>query len=246
MELYSELIKDYDKKLKEIIVENTDLKQFLAKIFTDLERFVYNFENKSCEESEEKFHELINLPYEDVYKTLNKEFESKIKLLDFLIRNQNTIERIDLSISSINSLNETLNKENNKTQILNETNEFLLNKKSDLNKNLKAFDSKPFISNTSSMSSSSLSSTASNDSNSRLNSQIIGDLNLNDEKTKLALEKKHFYEEKLKLEQESIVFRKIAIELDKQKKQFQNEQESYFKSKLFSSFIVNKPNNSSE
>ena len=38
LELYTELIKDYDLKTKELTIENTDLKSFLALVYSNLHK----------------------------------------------------------------------------------------------------------------------------------------------------------------------------------------------------------------
>ena len=79
--------------------------------------------------------------------------------------------------------------------------------------------------------SSQIQSTTQNNPNDLTVNEI---LILNEEKAKLAKEKKLFFEQKLKLEKDSIIFRKLTNELNYSKKEFEKEQENFYESKLFS------------
>lgn len=272
LDLYTELIKDYDRKTKELIVENNDLRSFISGVYLDLSKSSNrnkNDESYACFENENSFisdtienadltEQIIKLPFENIQAMLCKEFKSKI---DSIVRekelNSNfTISTIDSAVTSNN--NDLLN-----TTITIEHKSDYLNDSFDLNQDEKILDSQnEFMKSKSlplSMSSSSSSSSPSSNSPLADNYHQNSDNNksqkpdeeyekelkmINLEKNKLAKEKKLFYEQKLKFEKEANMCRKISNELSNAKKAFAEEQENYYQSKLYSSF-VSQPNKNS-
>ncbi len=117
------MIKDYDFKTKELTIENTDLKSFIANIYSNLSK-ASNL--NSIEVDNEPFLvDITRLPFENTYSKLNKEIEQKFKILNELIttgkRNEqqsasnasndkqlNTLRQAtaNLTISSINSVDD--------------------------------------------------------------------------------------------------------------------------------------------
>jgi hypothetical protein len=110
--MYSELIKDYDKKLKLIIIENNDLKSYMVKMLSDIDLVLSQSSKSELGDSETKYQDLIQLPFDEIFKTLHQEFESKVKMLDHMLKSQSDTlsPRNDVTKSSINSLSEALNK----------------------------------------------------------------------------------------------------------------------------------------
>ena len=146
IELYTELIKDYDFKTKELTIENTDLKSFIASMYKNLNKSS-NLARKnpnSADESEAFLLEITRLPFENTFSKLNKEIEQKFKTVNELIvgRNyQQTLSNVSDSqlsasrkvapnstISSINSIDDDFYTEirtrkftHNKDDLLNAT-----------------------------------------------------------------------------------------------------------------------------
>lgn len=72
--------------MKEVIVENNDLKIFLENIYSSLKKLpgcsqsdtTINDESND-ENNNESFNKLVQLPFDNVYSKLNKMFQNKIK-----------------------------------------------------------------------------------------------------------------------------------------------------------------------
>ncbi|RNA05821.1 afadin- and alpha-actinin-binding isoform X1 [Brachionus plicatilis] len=163
LEMYSELIKDYDKKLKQIIIENNDLKTFISRLLSELDELILSPVNKNCDNSIESMdssnhQKLINCPFDEIFQNLNEEIQSKIKILKIVFKNNcdSLIPRDNVTISSIESLSEILNK------TLNNSDEKGCEKS--VNKTKVEFNQSKLMLNNTSISSSSLSSTTSSDS----------------------------------------------------------------------------------
>lgn len=306
IDLYTELIKDYDRKHKELIIENTDLKTFIADLLSNLNHSLKNNSNEvdasfnqsagnasrlnlddNCEGTDVDralCDEIVRLPFDNTFKKVNSEFEKKLELIKNRIQDcsKDPIEIVNgnmanITISSINSFSTTKNHDTvNCDEILNTT--FTIEEPSNKNTDKKGgyFFDKTISSSTSSSSASppsmsllsehlekiqnSNKSSRSNVSNfmsrfqvepketeKQSSNEIESSYNeectikselrkLKNDRNKLANEKKYFYEQKLKLDDETNVFRKISTELNKQKKDFEEEQEKYYQAKLFSSF----------
>lgn len=251
LDLYTELIKDYDRKTKELIMENSDLRSFISNVYSDLSKSVNNNktnETHISESNESTFQvdndeshldmseQIMQLPFDNIHEKLTREFKSK---LDFVNSNL-TLSTIN-SISTANTTNDLMNttitieKDDTNTP---GTNEFI-----------NSFKTKNTPLSTSSSSSSSSPSSISpltdhyqqdkqDHETNQHNANLLDEIKLiNDEKLKLAREKKLFYEQKLKLEKEANLCRKISADLSNTKKQFDEEQENFYQSKLFSSFV---------
>lgn len=277
LDLYTELIKDYDRKTKELIVENSDLRSFISGVYSDLSKSLNrngNEESNACYENENSFiseplehddltEQIIKLPFENIQAKLSKEFKSKF---DSIAREKDP--NSNLTISTIDSVTTTTTNNNDllNTTITIEHKSDYLNDSFDLNLNQdekmlasqnEFMKSKSIpLSSYSSSSSSSPSSTSpladNYEQNSDYNNQqkeseetIKKEMQmLNLEKIKLFKEKKLFYEQKIKFENEASMCRKISNELNIAKKAFEEEQENYYQSKLYSSF-VSQPNKKS-
>lgn len=122
LELYSELIKDYDRKIKELTIENAELKNFIGDIHSNVTE-TYNLKSgaKNGAELSEKFlNEIVQYPFENIYSKLNKDFQTKLKSINETLaensssnvnNNVSSADQYDLdnsmSISSINSVSES-------------------------------------------------------------------------------------------------------------------------------------------
>ena len=233
MDLYIELIKDYDRKTRELITESNDLKSFILNIFMGLENTANEFisnnklqnneneANMSSESSENSrnsdsdVEEMIKLPFDSIYKKLNAKFVDKFKLISLNSKsNYSTslgneenchLTEENLTISTINNLSETKSSVcMNNTYIL---------ERSNLGNTIRE-------SKHSSITSSSQSSFASNDDGSLKKENFIGSIDeelsaIFSEKAKLSAEKKLFYEQKVKFEQEMKMHRLMSNSLEK-------------------------------
>lgn len=287
IELYSELIKDYDRKNKELIIENTELKTCLSDTFFNLAKSLKvaekdNHETANAETSVNSSKcynqddetdpdrlladEVARQPFDNVYSKLNKQFQAKFELIkdksQKCLEQENSIHTLNsninnLTISSINSYSTKILETTNDEEILNAT--FTID---DTEKHSKKSNNYFMDKNVSSSTSSSSASPPSMSlltehlekihnsnkahspgkakkgfvKNCEENSLFSEQTTLQTERKKLALEKKHFYEQKLKLEQEATACHKISNELAKKQNDFQDEQEKYYQAKLFSSF----------
>ena len=103
IDLYTELIKDYDRKHKELIIENTDLKTFIADLLSNLNHSLKNNSNEvdaSFNQSagnasrlnlDDNYEgtdvdralcdEIVRLPFDNTFKKVNSEFEKKLELI---------------------------------------------------------------------------------------------------------------------------------------------------------------------
>ena len=103
IDLYTELIKDYDRKHKELIIENTDLKTFIADLLSNLNHSLKNNSNEvdasfnqsagnasrlnlddNCEGTDVDralCDEIVRLPFDNTFKKVNSEFEKKLELI---------------------------------------------------------------------------------------------------------------------------------------------------------------------
>lgn len=79
--MYSELIKDYDFKMKQLIIENTDLKHFISGVYTNLSEKLHK---SNGEEDEELNDVLIRHSFESICSKLNQLFRNKYNLIDEL------------------------------------------------------------------------------------------------------------------------------------------------------------------
>lgn len=232
-------------------MENSDLRSFISNVYSDLSKSVNNNktnETHISESNESTFQvdndeshldmseQIMQLPFDNIHEKLTREFKSK---LDFVNSNL-TLSTIN-SISTANTTNDLMNttitieKDDTNTP---GTNEFI-----------NSFKTKNTPLSTSSSSSSSSPSSISpltdhyqqdkqDHETNQHNANLLDEIKLiNDEKLKLAREKKLFYEQKLKLEKEANLCRKISADLSNTKKQFDEEQENFYQSKLFSSFV---------
>jgi len=97
IELYGELIKDYDRKNKELIVENNDIKAFLAEVYTNLSKSLSDssrpqhspersetsmnlskFEEDDCSDVDRCLaEEIVHHPFDNIFAKLSKEFKKK-------------------------------------------------------------------------------------------------------------------------------------------------------------------------
>ena len=66
LELYTELIKDYDFKTKELTIENTDLKSFIANIYSNLSK-ASNLNRKDNKAMREKIGIILIEQFDKVY-----------------------------------------------------------------------------------------------------------------------------------------------------------------------------------
>jgi hypothetical protein len=228
LESYIELIKDYDRKTKELMLEANDLKSFIINNFMCLEGIVCELNlTQHSNESEtgnnstghedkldlsssvavgDDFEDWIRLPFESTHKKLSQKFEEKFRAISNIISNRTlgltkkNRDAEDLSLSTIN-LSET------KTTTgcgLNDT--FTLKKDRD-----ECGSSRP----ESSITSSSQSSINSSDG---MMDPIKADqiaTSIYNERMRLAEEKRLFYEEKLRIEQEAKYQRNASIKLEK-------------------------------
>lgn len=160
MEIYSELIKDYDKKLKQIIIENNDLKTLIFTLLGELDLVIQNSVQKKSENFyNNDYHKLINSPFDEIFQNLNDEIQSKIKFLKTISKNNcdSLITADNITISSISSnLSDVFNKTlNNSDNVVYDKSE---------NKTQLDFDQSTLILNNASISSSSFSSSTSTES----------------------------------------------------------------------------------
>ena len=269
MDLCSELIKDYDRKVKELIEENSDVKSFIAHVITSLSSLSQKMQyskilDDNClieteifpDQVSDLIEEVSRLSFDAVQAKVYKDFQSNIDLikekLEHLSPNQSDINNI--TISSIGSTTSTLTKISHKNSIEDMVNTtFIINSKdeeydteltkshtrnfeSDFSEAKKSIESQNEFNNYSknsnknissilSISSPSVSSSSSLMSASPKNQNKIKiscdllDKDLifsNDDRAKLNLEKKLFYEQKIKFEQDAILLKKISAELNKQ------------------------------
>ena len=292
LELYSELIKDYDRKNKELIIENNEVKNCLSEIYMELSKSLKDaeyrkespiaksfdsnklqYDDEGLDEDRILVEEIIRQPFDNVFKKFNRELKTKFdrineKLqksspaylqessIETLNDNNNNKNGINLSnnmnnltISSINSYStKNLGNETGNEDLMNAT--FTIDDTDNKHDNKKSgyFLEKNMSSSTSSSSASPPSMSLLTEhlekihnSNGRTSEKqqiftkpssetkavdkqrfmnettIQNELNtLKEERKKLAMEKKYFYEQKLKLESESSSFMKISNDLVKQ------------------------------
>lgn len=139
LELYTELIKDYDFKTKELAIENADLKSFIANVYSNLKKHSAAHSDQNDEES--FLTEINRLPFENTFPKLNREIVQSFKSLNEMIQSNkkntqtsalssnetalsnsnNTRNRqlkhqhhqpTNLTLSSINSINDDDNDDN--------------------------------------------------------------------------------------------------------------------------------------
>jgi len=208
-------------------MENTDLRSFINSVHSDLSKSVTK-NNKTDDSYYESEASLSNENIETsdltehIQEKLTKDFKSKFDLIK---------ENSNLTISSINSIATKTN------DLLNTTITIETNDRNDEYLNETPFNSSSKYSNIDNIDDSHKSfSTCSQIQSIQTPNDLIENeiLFLNEEKAKLAKEKKLFYEQKLKLEKDSIIFRKLTNELNYSKKEFEKEQENFYESKLFS------------
>jgi hypothetical protein len=116
--LYSELIKDYDKKNKELITELVDLRNFVVSLFSGLCTVTSNVSSEEREQLDspaningdnKSVEELIELPFDNVHSDLNYKFQFQFNLLSAVISNKNNkntsinVNNMTSMISSIHS-----------------------------------------------------------------------------------------------------------------------------------------------
>lgn len=162
LEIYSELIKDYDKKLKQIIIENNDIKSLILSVLSELDLIIQNSMPKKSEIFKKDYHKLINSPFDDIFQNLNNEIQSKIEFLKMISKdNHDSLMTTDnITISSIDNLSEVLNKTlNNSDNAVYEISG---------NKTKLEFNQSKLILNNASISSSSLSSSNSTSTSTRI------------------------------------------------------------------------------
>ena len=98
LELCTELIKDYDFKTKELTIENTDLKSFIANFYSNLSK-ASNLNRKEVD-NEPFLVDITRFPFENTYSKLNKEIEQKFKILNELITTGKSNEQQSTSNAS--------------------------------------------------------------------------------------------------------------------------------------------------
>lgn len=308
LELYSELIKDYDRKNKELIIENTDVKNCLSEIYLDLSKFLKDpdfsaqkspdhtssfdgLEDQQSDSDRILAEDVIRQPFDSIFKKFNKELKCKLDQIHERLHtkasaspcvllqdgsmetlNSNNMNSMNnLTISSIDSYSTKNQDTRNEEELMNAT--FTIDDtdvdKHEVKKTGYFIEKNLSSSSTSSSSASPPSMSLLTEHLEKLHSKsssqkrfdkpqieaktegkqreqqrymdetaIKSELNtLKEERKKLAMEKKYFYEQKLKLEGESSSFRKMSKDLIQQQNEFQEEQEKFYQTKLFSSFI---------
>lgn len=222
------------------------MRSFINNVYSDLSKSANNKSkiDDSCYENENTFQvdnddldlseQIIKLPFENIQDKLQKEFKSKLDLVK---------ECSNLSISTINSMASSCNSDMlNTTITIDNKSDYLCDSESK-HEFMNNFKAKSMPLSTSSSSSSSPSTSPLTDHFVQKSDDLIDNeiKIINEERIKLSKEKKLFYEQKLKIEKEAIICRKITTELNNAKKAFEEEQENFYQSKLFSSF-VSQPN----
>jgi hypothetical protein len=102
LELYTELIKDYDFKTKELTIENTDLKSFIANIYSNLSKASnLNRKDNIPAENETFFTDITRLPFENTFLKLNKDIEQKFKIINELLTGKDYQQQQHLSSSNV-------------------------------------------------------------------------------------------------------------------------------------------------
>ena len=226
LELYTELIKDYDRKNKELIIENNDLKTFLSQVYLNLNKCLDDKNSDECsfvhENHSDLSEEIVRFSFDYIFAKVDKEFKSKFDIIKEKFSHKLEINHTltNLTISSINSIpiDKSRNSINeNHSATLNST--FTVDEKRQPDDFLeKTINS---ISPCSSISSPSISVLSNKISNRVVNKDKINvressAIELEEEKNKLAMERKYFYEQKLKLEEDTSKFSQISSELVKE------------------------------
>jgi hypothetical protein len=113
--LYSELIKDYDRKNKELMTEIVDLKNFLTYIYSALPSSNSNNENSmqnnQNNDDNESIENIIELPFENIHNRLNQKFQSKIKLINNVLKNISNQEQQIEDLNNFTSISTILSED---------------------------------------------------------------------------------------------------------------------------------------
>ena len=256
VDIYTHLIKDYETRLKELILENGDIKQTITNIAIKLSSLCKNFKNSTLNDIDENMrknnHDFIkNLPFETISSKLDEYFKTKFYLIEKSIKNNrdevenlNTTftiqDDVDENDDSFDSINDSINNKSvnsklaggcdvNQSEISclkNELDEYKHIIKTQ-NEMISSFNQNLSITNDKSISLIEVEANA-----------II------EERTKLSEEKKLYYKQKLQFEEDKLRYNQAILQLAKQRKQFEEEKQNYHKNKLYESFN-NDSNNSS-
>jgi hypothetical protein len=123
LELYTELIRDYDFKTKELAIENTDLKSFIASFYSNLKQHSPDHDDDSTTQNtdQESFlTEITRLPFENTFPRLNREIVQSFKLLTETIQsNKKNTQSSSISSDTFSNsnLNNNTNNNNKKRQL---------------------------------------------------------------------------------------------------------------------------------
>lgn len=190
IELYSELIKDYDRKNKELIQEMSELKTFLAHVHS---RFSSELDASMNMEDIDLNKAIQELPFDNVHLDIAHNFGAKLNKLSKIVKSTKTLDQNHPELNSTFTINDQPSSSE------------------DSSSHLKQSKSK------NSLLSSSASSIESENQQTGINKNG-------------SQEKRELLEQKLKLD-------KTWKDLNKMKKAFEEEQESFYQSKVYSSFF---------
>jgi hypothetical protein len=223
IDIYTHLIKDYEARLKDTLIENSDLKQTITNIVFKLSMLSKNLKNSSNTEIDENIRNnnqefIKNLPFETICVQLGDFFKLKFSQLEELVNKKNK------KSSTLNetNLNTTFTiEDNDEDDSLNE---------STINSNSTKLKNDP-----------SLNLTTENEINEykqivKTQSEIINSFNQNltissdksisfieieansivEERTKLSEEKKLYYKQKLQFKEEKLRYNHALLQLTKQ------------------------------
>ena len=228
LDLYTELIKDYDRKNKELIIENNDLKTFLSQVYLNLNKCLDDKKSDECSfvhenDSSDLSEEIMRFSFDYIFAKVDKEFKSKFEIIKekFTQKLETNHTLTNLTISSINSI--PIDKSHN---LINETHSATLNSTFTVEEKRQSDDllekTINSISPCSSISSPSISVLSNQLTNrfvnrdNKMNVKESSAIELEEERKKLAMERKYFYEQKLKLEEDTNKFSQISSELVKE------------------------------
>jgi hypothetical protein len=230
MDIYTHLIKDYEARLKDTLLENSDIKQTITNIVFKLSMLSKNMKNSSNTEIDENIRNnnqefIKNLPFETIYSKLDDFLKLKFSLIEEFINkktkkssifnetNLNTTFTID-DDDEDDSLNESI-KNSNSTKLKNDSSLNLTTQneiefyKNEIN------EYKQIIKTQSEMINSfNQNLTISNDKS--ISFIEIEANSIIEERTKLSEEKKLYYKQKLQFEEEKLRYNQALLQLTKQ------------------------------
>jgi hypothetical protein len=228
MDIYTHLIKDYEARLKDTLLENSDIKQTITNIVFKLSMLSKNMKNSSNTEIDENIRNnnqefIKNLPFETIYSKLDDFLKLKFSHIEELI-NKKTQKTSTFNETNLNttftieddddSLNESINNSNS-TKLKNDSSLNLTTQneiefyKNEIN------EYKQIIKTQSEMINSfNQNLTISNDKS--ISFIEIEANSIIEERTKLSEEKKLYYKQKLQFEEEKLRYNQALLQLTKQ------------------------------